>query len=98
MSIVQSDGLSLEIGVLSHAMLVVAKLIVCSRRGFACILDKWFWPTVTSLSFTYGSSEASFNKRADTYFGRQNASLMKAFWTLCILVMTISETVMVDMT
>ena len=59
----------MEIGVLylSHAMLVLAELIVCSTSGFACILAKWFWPTEISLSFTYGSPEASCNKRADTY-------------------------------
>ena len=47
MSVDQSGGLRMEIGVLylSHAMLVLAELIVCSRRGFACILPKWFWPT-----------------------------------------------------
>ena len=72
----QSGGLSMDIGVLylSHAMLVLAELIVCSTRGFACILAKWFWPTVMSLSLTYGSPEASCNKRADTYFGRRSAS------------------------
>ena len=88
----------MEIGVLylSHAMLVLAELIVCSTRGFACILAKWFWPTEISLSFTYGSPEASCNKRADTYLGRRSASLMKEFWTLCIFVMTVSETVMVE--
>ena len=61
----------MEIGVLylSDAMLVVAELIVCSTRGFACILAKWFWPTEVSLSFTYGSPEASCNKRVDTYLG-----------------------------
>ena len=64
-------------------MLVLAELIVCSTRGFPCILVKWFWPTVMSLSITYGSPEASSNKRADTYFGRGSASLMKEFWTLC---------------
>ena len=76
----------MEIGVLylSHAMLVLAELIVCSTRGFACILAKWFWPTVMSLSLTYGSPEATCNKRADTYFGRQSDSLMKELWTLCI--------------
>ena len=49
----------MEIGVLylSHAMLVLAELIVCSTRGFACILAKWFWPNVMSLSVTYGSPE-----------------------------------------
>ena len=98
MSVDQSGALRMETGVLylSHAMLVLAELIVCSRRGFACILAKWFWPTVMSLSLTYGSPEASCNKRADTYFGRRSASLMKEFWTLCIFVMTVSETVMVE--
>ena len=88
----------MEIGVLylSHAMLVLAELIVCSTRGFGCILAKWFWPTEISLSFTYGSPEASCNKRTDTYLGRLSASLMKEFWTLCIFVMTVSETVMVE--
>ena len=88
----------MEIGVLylSHAMLVVAELIVCSMRGFACILAKWFWPTEISLSLTYGSNEASCNKRADTYLGRRSTSLMKEFWTLCIFVMTVSITVMVE--
>ena len=88
----------MEIGVLylSHAMLVPAELIVCSTRGFACILAKWFWPTVMSLFLTNGSPEASCNKRADTYLWRRSASLMKDFCTLCILVMTVSETVMVE--
>ena len=81
---------------LSHAMLVLAELIVCSTKGFACILAKWFWPMEISLSFTYGSSETSCNKQADTYIGRRSASLMKEFWTLCIFVMTFSETVMVE--
>ena len=51
MSVDQSGGLRMEIGVLylSHAMLVLAELIVCSTRGFACILAKWFWPTVSIL-------------------------------------------------
>ena len=82
---IQSSGLRMEIGVLylSHPMLVLAALIVCSTRGFSCILAKWFWPTVMSLSLTYGSLEASCNKRADTYLGRRSASLMKEFWTLC---------------
>ena len=26
---------------LSHAMLVLAELTVCSAKGFACILAKW---------------------------------------------------------
>ena len=79
MSVDQSGGLRTEIGVLylSHAILVLAELIVCSTRGFACILAKRFWPTVMSLSLTHGSPQASCNKRADTYLGRRSASLMK---------------------
>ena len=52
MSVGQSGGLRMEIGVLylSHAMLVFAELIVCSTRGFACILAKWFWPMEISLT------------------------------------------------
>ena len=43
-SVDQSGGLRMEICALylSHAMLVLAELIVCSTRGFACILSKWF--------------------------------------------------------
>ena len=98
MSVDQSGGLIMEIGVLylSHAMLVLAELIVCSTRGFACILAKWFCPTVMSLSLTYRSPEASSNKRADTYLWRRSASLTKEFCTLCIFVMTVSETVKVE--
>ena len=98
MSVDQSDGFRMEIGVLylSHAMMVLAELIVCSTRGFACILAKWFWPTVMSLSLRYGNPEASCNKRADTYFGSRSASVIKEFWTLCTFVMTVSETVMVE--
>ena len=77
-------------------MLVLAELIVCSMREFACILAKWFSPTEISLSLTYGSPEASCNKWADTYSGRGSASLLKEFWTFCIFVMTVSETVMVE--
>ena len=97
-SVGQSCGLRMDIGVLylSHAMLVVTELIVCSTRGFACILAKWSWPTEISLFLTYGSPEASCNKRADTYLGRRSASLMKEFYTFCIFVMTVSETVMVE--
>ena len=41
-SVDQSGGLSMEIGVLylSRAVLVLAELIVCLTRGFACILAK----------------------------------------------------------
>ena len=60
------------------------------------ILAKWFWPTVMSLSLTYLSPGASCNMRPDSYFGRRSASLIKEFWTLCILVMTVVETVMVE--
>ena len=96
-SVDQSGSLSMEIGILysSPAMLVLAELIVCSTRGFACILTKWFWPTVMSFSLTYGSPDASCNKRADTYFGRRSAS-QKDCWTLCILLMTDSKTDLVE--
>ena len=72
MSVDQSGGLRMEVGVsyLSHAMLVLAELIICSMRKFACILAEWFWPTVMSFSVTYESPAASCNNRADTYFGR----------------------------
>ena len=41
-SVDQPGGLSMEVGVLylSHAMLVLAELIVCSTRGFAYILAR----------------------------------------------------------
>ena len=70
MSVDQSCGLSMEIGVLylSHAMLVLAELIVCSTRGVAFILAKWFWPTVMSLSLTYRSLEALCNGRTDIFW------------------------------
>ena len=70
MSVVPSGGLRMEIGVLylSHAMLVLAELLVCSTRGLAYILAKWFGPTVMSLSLTYGSLEASRIKKANTFW------------------------------
>ena len=63
-SVDQCGGLKMDIGdlYLSHAMLVVAELIVCSTREFACILAKWFWPTEISLSLTYGSVSFQMNK------------------------------------
>ena len=57
----------MEIGVLClfHTMLVLPEPIVRSAKGgggggggVACILAKWFSPTVMSLSLTYGSPEA----------------------------------------
>ena len=83
MSVNQSGGFSMEIGgvlYLSHAMLVLNELIVCSTRGVACILAKWFWPTVTSLSLIYESPEASCIKRADTYFGSSRVCLFGQSW------------------
>ena len=68
MSVVQSGGLRMEIGVLYlfHAMLVLAELIVCSARELACILAKWFWPTVMSrdiTGFVKGVQNAQFSFR-----------------------------------
>ena len=75
---------------------MLAELIVCSTRGFACILAKWFgllwWVSLLHMEVP----RPACNKRADTYFGRRSASLMKEFWTLCIFVMTVSKTVMVE--
>ena len=98
MSVDQSGGLRIEIGVLylSHPLLVLADLIVCSMRGLPCILAKWFSSTVMSLSLTYRSPEASCYKRAETYFSRRSDSLTKEFWTLCIFVMTVFERVIVE--
>ena len=59
-----------------------AGLIVFSMRAFACILADWFWLTEMGLSLTHGSPEVLCNKRAETYFGRRSASLMKGFWAL----------------
>ena len=88
--------MEIDVLYLSHAMLVLAEVIVCSTRGFACILAKWFWSTLMSLSLTYGIPEVSCNKRAATNFGRRSASLIKEIWTLSILLMTDSETVMLE--
>ena len=77
-------------------MLILAELIACSTRRSACILSKWFLPNVMSLSLIYGSPEAPCNKQADTYFGKRSASLIKEFWTICILLMKDSETVRVE--
>ena len=38
---------------LSHTMLVLAELIVCSTVCMHCILAKWFWPTVMRLSLSH---------------------------------------------
>ena len=70
----------MEIGVLylSHAMLVLSELIVCSMTELhASVLAEWFWPTVMSLSLTYGSPEASCIKRADTYFRNQSSDILQ---------------------
>ena len=66
--------------------------------GLTCILANWFWPTEMSLSLTYGSPEVPCYKCkwTETYFGRRSASLMKEFWTLWSLLMTVSETVIVE--
>ena len=46
------------------------------NEGFACILTEWFCPTVMSLSLTYRSPKASYNKQADTYFGGEGGELL----------------------
>ena len=62
MSVDQSGGLRMEIDVLylSHAMLVLAELIVCPTKGFACIPAKWFWPTVLEVLKPHVISEPTY--------------------------------------
>ena len=88
----------MDIGVLylSHAMLVVAELTVCSTRGLHASKLSGFGLRKLVSPLHMEVLEASCNKRADTYFGRRSASLMKEFWPLCTLVMTVSESVMVE--
>ena len=80
----QLGGFSTDIGVLClcHATLVLAELIVCSTRGFACIPTKCFRPTEMSLFLTYGLPEAPCNKQAETYFEGLSTNISKEFWTL----------------
>ena len=54
--------------------------------------------TAKSLSLMYGKPEVSCNSLVDMYLGKQSASLMKEFYSFCNLVITMSETVIVEIT
>ena len=76
----------------------MAVLIVCSTNGFLELFDSWPLATAKSLSLTYGKPEVSCNNLVDMYLGKRSASLMKEFCNFCSLVMTVSETVIVEIT
>ena len=97
MSVDQSGGLRMEIGVLhlSHAMLVLAELIVCSMGGLHASWLSGFG-LLKLVSPLHMEVPRPHVISGPTYLGRRSASLMKEFWTLCIFVMTVSETVMVE--
>ena len=54
--------------------------------------------TAKSLSLTYVQPEVSCNSLVDMYLGKRSASLMKEFCSMCNLVMTVSEKVIVKIT
>ena len=78
--------------------LLIAVLIVCSTNGFLELFRSWPMATAKSLSLTYGKPEVSCNSLVDMYLGKRSASLMKEFCNFCSLVMTVSETVIVEIT
>ena len=78
--------------------LLIAVLIVCSTNGFLELFRSWPVATAKSLSLTYGKPKVSCNNLVDMYQGKRSASLMKEFCNFCSLVMTVSETVIVEIT
>ena len=62
----------------------IAVLIVCSTNGFQELFRSWPVATAESLSLTYGKPEVSCN------------SLVDMFCNFCSLVMTVSETIIVE--
>ena len=54
--------------------------------------------TAKILSLTYGKPEVSCKSLVDMYLGKRGASLMKEFCNFCSLVITVSETVIVEIT
>ena len=73
-------------------------LIVCSTNGFQELFRSWPVATPKSLSLTYGKPDVSCNSLVDMYLCKRSASLMKEFCNFCSLVMTVSETVIVEIT
>ena len=78
--------------------LLIAMLIACSANGFLELFRSWQLATAKSLSLTYGKPEVSCNSLVDMYLGKRSASLMEEFCNSCSLVMTVSETVIVEIT
>ena len=78
--------------------LLIAVLIVCSTDGFLELFCSWPVATAKSLSLTYGKPEVLCNSLVDMYPGNRSAILMKEFCSFCSLVMTVSETVIVEIT
>ena len=78
--------------------LLIAGLIVCSTNGFLELFRSWPVATAKSLSLTYGKPEVSGNSLVDMYVGKRGASLMKEFCNFCSSVMTVSETVIMEIT
>ena len=73
-------------------------LTVCSTNGFLELFRSCPVATAKSLSLTYGKPEVSCNSLVDIYLGKQRASLMKEFCNFCSLMMTVSGTVIVEIT
>ena len=78
--------------------LLIAVLTVCSANGFLELCHSWTVATAKSLSLTYGKPEVLFNSLVDMYPGKRSASLMKEFCNFCSLAMTVSETVIMEIT
>ena len=78
--------------------LLIAVLIACLTNGFLELFRSWPVATVKSLSLTNGKSKVSCNSLVDMYPGKRCASLMKEFCNFCSLVMTVSKTVIVEIT
>ena len=76
----------------------MALLIVCSTNGFLELFCSWPVATVESLSLTYDKPKVSCNILVDMCLGKRSASLMKEFCNFCCLMMTVSETVIVEIT
>ena len=78
--------------------LLIPVLIVCSTNGFLERFRSWPVATAKGLSLTHSKPEVSCNSLMDMYLGKRSASLMKEFCNFCSFVMTVSETVIVEIT
>ena len=76
-----------------------AVLIVCSTDGFLELFRSWPVATAISLYLTPGQPKVSCDSLVDMYLGKRSASVMKEFCNFCNfcnLVMTVSETIIVE--